>query len=168
MFGTELRVSKQNAAMPSKTHVRNHSLFPPHDKANVVSAQARCAQDSLCADAAASSCVLYHSLSSQTSSFHTPTSCRSWLSWATARTMASLTSCCSSRTARTSSCNQLMCQFMCQFMCRTCNKSSHMLQRRHPAPQYAAALTHAGDADKVGGVMLMSRFICQTNWNPSF
>ena len=59
MFGTELRVSKQNAAMPSKT-VRNHSLFPPHDKANVVSESARCAQDSLCADAAASSCVLYH------------------------------------------------------------------------------------------------------------
>ena len=59
MFGTELRVSQQNAGMPSKT-VRHHSLFPPRDKANVVSAPARCAEDSLCADAAASSCVLYH------------------------------------------------------------------------------------------------------------
>ena len=40
--------------------VRHHSLFPPRDKANVVSAPARCAEDSMCAEAAASSCVLYH------------------------------------------------------------------------------------------------------------
>ena len=29
-------------------------------------------------------------------------------------------------------------------------RSHKMLQRRHPARQYAAALAHAGDADKVG------------------
>ncbi len=85
------------------------------------------------------------SLSLQASSFRTPTSCRRSLSWATAWTMASLTSCRSSRTARTSSCNQ--------FMCRTYNKyprSHKMRQRRYPARQHAAALAHAGDADKVG------------------
>lgn len=59
MFGTELRVPAKNAAMPSKS-VRHHRLFPAREKANVVGAPARRAQDGLGDDVAASSCVLYH------------------------------------------------------------------------------------------------------------
>ena len=57
--------------MPSKT-VRHHSLFPPRDKAHVVSAPARCPQDRLCEDGAASSCVLYHRLQSVLTGFLFP------------------------------------------------------------------------------------------------
>jgi hypothetical protein len=59
MFGTELRVATENAALPSKT-VRHHRLFPAREKANVVGAPARRVRDMVSDDVAANTSVIYH------------------------------------------------------------------------------------------------------------
>lgn len=71
MFGTELRVSAPNAAMPSKT-VRHHRLFPAREKANVVGAPPRRVQDLACDDIAANVSVVYHRAESPLTGFLFP------------------------------------------------------------------------------------------------
>lgn len=71
MFGTELRVSQPNAALPSKT-VRHHRMYPAREKANVVSAPARRVQGVPCEDMSASTSVLYHSADTSFTGFLFP------------------------------------------------------------------------------------------------
>jgi len=71
MFGTELRVSDANAALPSKT-VRHHRQFPAREKANIVSAPARRVQDAPCDDISASANILYHKAETCYTSFLFP------------------------------------------------------------------------------------------------